>query len=103
MRILPIYFLVIGASAAVSLLSDRGASLVDLPLYVLYLQNYYPQIASEMSRGIPLTSHTWTLAVEEQFYWLWPLIVLEVTGQTLRFVLITIFVAAPFARLACCC
>ena len=99
LRILPIYFLVIAVTSLLALATDRPESLATLPYYLLYLQNYYPQIASLNSEGIPLTNHTWTLAVEEQFYWLWPIVVLVATGRRLRAVLLFMFIAAPAARL----
>ena len=99
LRILPIYFLVIAVTAILALATHRPETLTTLPYYLLYLQNYYPQIASLNSDGIPLTNHTWTLAVEEQFYWLWPIVILVTTGRTLRAVLLAMFLAAPAARL----
>ena len=98
LRILPVYYVVI----VVSLLLAFGVGLqvawVDIPFYLVYVQNYFPQIPSLFSGGIPLTGHTWTLAVEEQFYWLWPLVVLVCSPKALRLVVIGCIVAAPLAR-----
>src|SRR6266478_9649041 len=43
---------------------------------------------------------TWSLAVEEQFYLLWPLVVLITSGATLKRILIGLVIAAPLLRLA---
>ncbi len=99
LRILPLYYFVLVISVALALTFGHALDSLQLPFYVVYLQNYFPQIASHMSGGIPLTAHTWTLAVEEQFYWLWPLVILLVTGRRLRAVLIACLIGAPLARL----
>ncbi len=44
--------------------------------YIASGQNYFVRFGAPS----PLL-HTWSLAVEEQFYWLWPLIVLLVLGR----------------------
>ena len=80
-RILPALFLVMGASLlpAWSLLSpgdlrDFGRSLLAVPLFgsnlLFWRQSGYFDTASELK---PLL-HTWSLAVEEQFYLLFPLL-----------------------------
>jgi peptidoglycan/LPS O-acetylase OafA/YrhL len=84
------YILVIAVLAAKHLVSlERW----DLTAAITYTMNYYE--ARRWSLG-----HLWSLAVEEQFYLLWPLI-LRTLGQlrSVRF-LIALVVAAPFLRLA---
>ena len=99
LRILPLYYFVLLISTWLATTLGRPLDSLQLPFYAVYLQNYFPQIASQMSAGIPLTSHTWTLAVEEQFYWLWPLVILVITGRRLKAVVIACLVGAPLARL----
>jgi len=84
------YILVIAALAAKHLvILERW----DLTAAITYTMNYYE--ARRWSLG-----HLWSLAVEEQFYLLWPLI-LRTLGQlrSVRF-LIALVVVAPFLRLA---
>ena len=99
LRILPVYYVVVLVSVMLALAAGRSPASLDLPFYVVYLQNYFPQIPSEMNGGIPLTSHTWTLAVEEQFYWLWPLVILIAGSRTLRVIVVACVIGAPITRL----
>ncbi len=86
LRILPIYYLVVVSVFLVNLLFEHPRPTSGYLYYLVYLQNtpYYwgitpPHIA------LPV-GHTWTLAIEEQFYLIWPCVLL----------------LAP-ARLACLC
>ena len=47
------------------------------------------------------TGHFWSLAVEEQFYLVWPLVVLATSRKTLVRVVAALIVAGPLVRLAC--
>jgi peptidoglycan/LPS O-acetylase OafA/YrhL len=47
------------------------------------------------------TGHFWSLAVEEQFYLVWPLVVLATSRKTLVRIVAGLIVAGPFIRLAC--
>jgi peptidoglycan/LPS O-acetylase OafA/YrhL len=47
------------------------------------------------------TGHFWSLAVEEQFYLVWPLVVLAASRKTLVRVVAGLIVAGPLVRLAC--
>jgi peptidoglycan/LPS O-acetylase OafA/YrhL len=97
LRIFPIYWLVL-AIAIVFALGTGGATLA--PFYALYVQNYFPQIATSFGDGLPLLNHTWTLAIEEQFYWLWPVAVLVFARRRLLWLVAALIAGAPLARLA---
>lgn len=57
---------------------------------LLYLYNFY-----EINHEVPaITGHLWSLSVEEQFYLLWPFIVLLTPKTRLRPVIITLFAGA---------
>lgn len=47
------------------------------------------------------TGHFWSLAVEEQFYLVWPLVVLATSRKMLVRIVVGLIVAGPFIRLAC--
>jgi peptidoglycan/LPS O-acetylase OafA/YrhL len=77
LRIFPLYFLALLATATVALLYGAHFSqLRPLLVFVFFLQNF-PHLSAYAlhppASPLPLY-HFWTLAVEEQFYLVWPLI-----------------------------
>ena len=88
LRLLPALLLVVAAVAAYARWWAPPASartnLDALPAVVFYVANWYR--AFEGFESLGLLEHTWTLAVEEQFYLLWPpvlLLVLAVAGRSM--------------------
>jgi peptidoglycan/LPS O-acetylase OafA/YrhL len=77
LRLFPLYFLALACTAAIAPLLGHGELLVDLPWYLVYLQNY--RIWLNDSWG--LFGHTWTLAIENQFYVLFSLTLLLVPAR----------------------
>ena len=78
-RIFPIYYLCLALIFFIlpdQLLLDTGfnTSRADQWWFWAYLQNWFIATQSAPIGAGPLT-HFWTLAVEEQFYLLWPLII----------------------------
>ncbi len=102
LRILPLYFAALLACAVAALLT--GATLPQLePLlvYALFLQNLPPLLNAALHTPPPLpVFHLWSLAVEEQFYLLWPfaLIAARTPRRALLLSLYT-FVASCLFRL----
>jgi peptidoglycan/LPS O-acetylase OafA/YrhL len=78
LRIFPVYYLAVSAGliAAVA----RGNRLVELApvlLYFGFLQNLPGLVTTALQPTSPLPLyHLWSLAVEEQFYLLWPALIL---------------------------
>jgi peptidoglycan/LPS O-acetylase OafA/YrhL len=100
LRILPIYCLAVIGALGIAAASGLLSSVLGfVPFYLGYAQNYYPQMVSGFKAGIPYLSHTWTLAIEEQFYWFWPLALLLFRGRRLLVLVALLFVSAPFVRL----
>lgn len=96
LRIFPIYYITLAIVFAISYFK------FDLKpdnwfLFVLYLQNY-AQGLSLFSLPPPQLNHTWTLAVEEQFYLLWPLIVWMASRKTLVVICLCIVSLVPLIR-----
>jgi peptidoglycan/LPS O-acetylase OafA/YrhL len=63
--------------------------------YLIYLQNF---IVPSITRATGLLGVTWSLAVEEQFYAVWPLVVRFLTETQLRRLSITLICCSPILR-----
>jgi peptidoglycan/LPS O-acetylase OafA/YrhL len=66
--------------------------------YWLYLSNIH--IAIDGWGDSPVVGHFWTLAIEEQFYLLWPLVVWALTRRQLLYVAAACFLGALTLRMA---
>ncbi len=70
LRIIPVYYLVITAVALYYIgLKGQTQYLAQLPYYYLFLSNFLPE-------HMPMLYPTWSLAVEEQYYLVWPLLLM---------------------------
>lgn len=108
-RILPVYFVLLLPLLLVPLtglgrqipalgkLVDTGA--IPAWTYPLFLQNF--AMAVQASWGEAWIAPTWSLAVEEQFYLLLPLLVRFVPVARFPGVLLALIAAAPLVRVAC--
>jgi peptidoglycan/LPS O-acetylase OafA/YrhL len=93
LRIFPAYYLTLGLTS----LSLWPIVRETLPWHAGYASNFY---LASLGAWRDTVSHLWTLSVEEQFYLLWPLVVLLVPRRRLLRVVIGVVVAAPLFRLA---
>ena len=71
LRIWPIYYLTLMTVAAVSTFLSPRPSMEWLPSYLIYMQNFQKYWFAPAPRP-EYIAHFWTLAIEEQFYLLWP-------------------------------
>ena len=72
LRILPLYFGYLGI-ALVATFWLTGRYLQNVWVFALFLQNTFVTAASRTGSVLPMY-HFWTLAVQDQFYILWPLL-----------------------------
>ena len=70
-RIFPALYAFLAVCVAILLLRRREVPWPEVAASALYVQNYFAAIAH---RPDTVVSHTWSLAIEEQFYLLWPIL-----------------------------
>ncbi len=92
LRIFPIYYLTLGLVAILNLPSVRAT----LFWHLSYLSNVH---FSLVGFDGPL-SHFWSLAVEEQFYLIWPWLIVFAPRKYLHKILLCVIIAGPLFRLA---
>lgn len=78
LRIFPVYYLL--------LLVLFIINYPDIRQYFWYFATYTSNILSYRTNSWNHFSHTWSLAVEEQFYLLWPWLVIYIPNKYLRYV-----------------
>ena len=100
LRIFPLYFLYVFVFFRVAMpighLLHYGQN-VDTSgeiWYWLYLANWW----NGSGHSIKYLIHFWSLCIEEQFYFTWPLIVLLVSRKTLKAICLTLVVVSPVLR-----
>jgi peptidoglycan/LPS O-acetylase OafA/YrhL len=83
LRIFPLYYTALALSALGLIVAWRNVHLVwPFAIYVFFLQNL-PRL-EDLVQSIPTPLslyHLWSMAVEEQFYLLWPLLLLTVRSR----------------------
>jgi peptidoglycan/LPS O-acetylase OafA/YrhL len=87
LRILPAY------AATLMVLLVTGTSLKFIGLSVVYLSNLTPLFGVVIAYPV-----LWSLAVEEHFYLLWPIVVRRLTGRSLAAVCAGIILLSPMLR-----
>ena len=88
LRIFPLYYavLIVGTVVTVGILGQKW--IPELP-YWIYFQNYTLAFDTAVMRW---TAHFWSLAIEEQFYFVWPLVALINRRQLIPVILALIVI-----------
>ncbi len=103
LRIFPLYYVVLAAMLLVlPALVAVPASLEHARREQLWLWTYTSNfyIAAKSSWALGYVSHFWSLAIEEHFYLLWPLVVFSVRRETLVRLCVGVLVAGLGLRIA---
>jgi len=96
LRIFPLYYGYLAVNAV--LMTVIGQPLDEYWWYLSYLQNY--QMALERNSYWPgVVGHTWSLAIEEQFYLVWPFVVYFLPRRALLWTCVACVAGAPLVRL----
>jgi peptidoglycan/LPS O-acetylase OafA/YrhL len=93
LRICPVFY----AAIALFALTDLGMMRETWPWHVTYLSNVALIVKGG---GLGHTTHFWTLAVEEQFYLVWPIAIILLPERWLFPGVIAAAASAPVFRLA---
>ncbi|MCY1271263.1 O-acetyltransferase OatA [compost metagenome] len=96
LRIFPLYYAYLGIACALALATH--SVIPDLWSYVLYLQNY--TLGASRFEHPWVLGHTWSLAVEEQFYLIWPFVVWLAGRRFLPAVIVATIAMSIVARMA---
>ena len=92
-RIFPAYYVYLGVIAILAAIGAIAVQPREFIVAALYLRDYSTPSFSWLE-------HTWSLAVETQFYVIWPAVMLGLGNVRARNVAIAVIVLSPFVRLA---
>jgi peptidoglycan/LPS O-acetylase OafA/YrhL len=92
LRIFPIYYLTIAIATFFGPQSVRDS----LGWHLVYASNFY---VAKLGAWPPVIGHFWSLAVEEQFYLVWPWLILLCPRKILPWIISLVILLAPTYRL----
>jgi peptidoglycan/LPS O-acetylase OafA/YrhL len=95
LRIFPLYYATIG----VALLLNVSVIRITWPWHIAYLSNFHLVLHHSWEDPWSCFGHFWSLAVEEQFYLLWPFFVLTLSWPRARQLILVLIVLAPISRI----
>lgn len=97
LRIFPIYYLTLAVAAAF----DHSSGLGQVASYLTYSANWFITWRSQVGLSAEplLAAHFWSLAVEEQFYLVWPWLILYLPRRWILPAILAAVALAPAVRL----
>ena len=93
LRIFPLYYLVLTLCALRGWMTWHE----DLPWHVFYLSNVY---VNKLGQWPEVGGHLWSLSVEEQFYLIWPVLVLLASKKSIVRITLALMAISVVLRLA---
>jgi peptidoglycan/LPS O-acetylase OafA/YrhL len=96
LRIFPIYYLALIFTVIFAFIIN--SSIKDIWYYLLYIQNYRLSWVNWNPQFPPLLNHTWSLAIEEQFYLFWPLMIWLLSKRKLIILCLSLILTAFFVK-----
>jgi peptidoglycan/LPS O-acetylase OafA/YrhL len=94
LRIFPIYYLALLVAYSMNALRSTPQDVTGFPFYLVYLQHIHLYWGSVTPPANISLHHTWTLAIEEQFYLCWPFALVFLKRRTVPW-LIGLFIVLP--------
>jgi peptidoglycan/LPS O-acetylase OafA/YrhL len=101
LRIFPLYFFIVSVFAVVApLVAPHNPKLHEIAQHQIWLWTYTSNIAVALANVwlFNALNHLWSLAVEEQFYLVWPFVVQRLARETLIKVCLALTGGAMVAR-----
>ncbi len=102
LRIFPLYYATLAVMFFIVPLYTSDPLVIypreEQPAYFLYLQNLLLPLIQPGENVSVYLSHTWSLAIEEQFYMLWPIMVVVLPRRVLGVFLGVLIITAPLNR-----
>ncbi|HEX8200812.1 MAG TPA: acyltransferase [Isosphaeraceae bacterium] len=98
LRIWPVYFLTLFVLLAINPLLPAPFPMDGLVYYLTFTHNLPVYWTGTFPRFIHYLNHTWTLSVEEQFYWFWPALICLVGRRRVVPLAVVVVAAAVTAR-----
>jgi len=99
-RLLPALYLMLLCHAAYTLLTelDWSQEVASIQAAVLYYSNW--QVVNDLGSVATGTNHLWSLAVEEQFYLVWPAVLVGFFGLRQKAVTVTVVLGLAITAVA---